>query len=320
MKFVCSMSEKALKGDKNMIYIIKVTKHELEEGKELTQYKILDTLSESHMTIITNQLKTIFSNNKLHIANAEIVNGNIQVHDWVSKIVTKLKSSSANDSIAQFDGIEGLQLEKCPFILLANKSNSYKVANYHGAIVWLCYKDLKRFIKLNRLANCLSEEQLDGLEIRGIDTHEIIVDEKFEESTADKYKTFIAKSNMLGYKSNSFSYEIENGDVKLKKYTGTGKNIILPSFITAIMADAFTEVAIETINLNEGLKVIGNGAFEPFKMSDALSTIEIPSTVQLIGARAFNNNIRLFNNDGTLNMYKIKLRNSNTVMIDDYTQ
>ena len=86
------------------------------------------------------------------------------------------------------------------------------------------------------------------------------------------------------------------------------------------MADAFTEVAIETINLNEGLKVIGNGAFEPFKMSDALSTIEIPSTVQLIGARAFNNNIRLFNNDGTLNMYKIKLRNSNTVMIDDYTQ
>ena len=59
----------------------------------------------------------------------------------------------------------------------------------------------------------------------------------------------------------SFDYMIEGTNVKLKRYTGTTKYVIIPKFITSIMARAFDNCKIETLTLEEGLGAIGAYSF-----------------------------------------------------------
>ena len=82
------------------------------------------------------------------------------------------------------------------------------------------------------------------------------------------------------------------------------------------MVSAFRDVDIETLNLNEGLKVIGNRAFEPKEWLNGLTSVEIPSTVKVIGSKAFSNNNRLIKNDSTWNTDRFKLRSEKTIVVD----
>lgn len=63
------------------------------------------------------------------------------------------------------------------------------------------------------------------------------------------------------------------------------KHFNCPSSLRTIDQYAFKSSGLETVNLNEGLKTIGDFAFT---QSNELTEIEIPSTVETIGTRAFN--------------------------------
>ena len=287
-----------------MLYILGSITHTFnrKEEEEVIRYRVIDTLSESYMLILPTQLESIIATSNIQVANAIIHNSKIQVNDWVKKVIEGPTSINKEDS------------EKCSVILLAKEGNKYKVADYTGEIGKISFKQLEERIHGRKVANCSIEDIKNG-QIKGIDTYEIIEDKKFETETESKYEAFIAKLGLLGYGDMSFEYEIENHQVKLKKYIGSSTNIILPSFITAIMEKAFEDVDMDTINLNEGLEVIGRLAFGCRRRLEELNRVIIPSTVQLIGNEAFYNHSKLYSTDIRLNMSRVELRNSNTIIV-----
>ncbi len=79
-------------------------------------------------------------------------------------------------------------------------------------------------------------------------------------------------------------FVIENG--VLLKYTGTSKNVTIPSGITSIGDRAFRECHfLFRIVFPDTLKRIGNRAFEK---CDSLVSVSIPNTVISIGDDAFS--------------------------------
>ena len=282
-----------------MLYIIEVIGHIVDGKTEVMRYKALDTLSASPMLLTPDQLKTIFSSSSIQVANATIQDNEIKVSDWVNNIGTY--RTTDNDH------------KKYNLILLSIENDRYKITDYRGDMISeISFTELAECIDRRDVANCTLNKA--GLKIRGIDTYEIISDEKFKATIASKYETFIAKSRLLGYGDISFDYEIENKQVRLRKYTGSSANIILPYFITAIADEAFSGKSIEKISLNEGLAVIGRGAFASSGNKTSWRSVEIPSTVELIGRGAFYRQDKLLNVDGTLNMDRVKLRNIDTII------
>jgi hypothetical protein len=74
-------------------------------------------------------------------------------------------------------------------------------------------------------------------------------------------------------------------DGVLLTYLGEGGEVIIPEGVTEIGTGAFQNNAVVTgVTLNEGLKKIGNYAFDK---SGLTGTLELPSTVESIGAYAF---------------------------------
>lgn len=72
--------------------------------------------------------------------------------------------------------------------------------------------------------------------------------------------------------------------VYLIGYVGGSKNLVVPTDVTAIYPEAFSETDIESVELPEGLTEIGEQAFY---YCESLESINIPSTVASIGEEAF---------------------------------
>ena len=289
-----------------MFYVIGIIRSE----KGVT-YKLIDTLSESTWMLSQNQLEQILQSPFTEIANAKIVNGNVQIQKWVNNIDT-MEPKTAREA-------GKIEAKKCPFILISENWEDYRITNYNGNIVKVSLKELLTIVNAKEMANCNIINHKGTLIVDWVEKYKIIADAEFEKDIAKKYEIFMAKTNILGNGNNSFKYEIENNQVKLKKYTGSSKNVILPSFITVIMSDAFSEFEIETINLNEGLKIIGAWALAPTNMCKGLEHIEIPSTVELIGRAAFDNNRKMYRaNYNHIDMNKVKLRSNKTIIMDSF--
>lgn len=79
-------------------------------------------------------------------------------------------------------------------------------------------------------------------------------------------------------------FEME-GDGTLSKYTGTGKNVTIPSGVTGIGAGAFQGCSgITSVTLPSGVKEIGNSAFYG---CSGLTEINLPEGLETIGTGAF---------------------------------
>ena len=231
-----------------MLYIIS----EIENDKPKTgfaNYGMFDTQSHSAMWIKPTLLKDIILNNKLKIANASVQEDQIVLKDWVHGI-----------AILRFNQA-GMERSGPKYILLAIKDGKGILADYRGIINTLNKEEIERLAKAKNIANCELIEKGSEYRLSTTDTYTVYKDEEFERLIAEKYNKFMLKTNMLGIGGISFDYEIENYEVKLQKYTGSNQNVILPSFITVIMKEAFEDSNIKTIRLNEGLKVIGSRAF-----------------------------------------------------------
>ena len=273
-----------------MIYVIGAVK----TNEEITEYKVIETLSESFMSITPYDLKNLIINSDIRVRNAELQNNEIKLRDWVSNM-----AQDTND------------IKKCRFMVASIENELFTMVSYRGAVKRLSYKKLLPFVNNNDVANC----NITLSKINHKDVDVIVPDKKFEYDTANKYKIFEAKIAMLGLEPMSFKYRVEKQEVILERYTGTNKNIILPSFLAVIMQDAFANTRIKTIELNEGLRIIGNEALSPNNPSKELNEIEIPSTVQLIGSGAVYNNTKLFNGEGALHHHRFRLRNEKTIVL-----
>ena len=269
------------------------------KNKDFTirEYKLVDTLSELYTILTPDKLRYILLHCKMKVANAELQNNNIIIPNWVNKTASRTYNK-----------------DMCEFTLLAKDEDRYKIATCYGTISWISLDEIQTLIKEKDIANY---EIIDNEE-KWHDTYEIIRNKQFEETIAEKYKIFRGKALIMGYGDISFEYGIENQQVKLTRYTGSSRNVILPSFITSIRINAFRETTLNTLNLNEGLQAIGTRAFAPQNWSRGLESVEIPSTVQIIGKEAFNNNKDMYKNNGSLNMDKLKLRNSKTLLLDTF--
>ena len=277
-----------------MIYIICTIKA---NDYEITKYRIFETLSESVMLIKPNTLKKIMQDTKIEVVNARIQNDNIVIKDWgKGQTIQQPKIKGSNDFIQTGP----------KYTLISKTVSSYKIARYNGSYSDMLSEEFKTSIDPKDIANY-------NTLIGPIDIQNIQKDEEFNSYIEEKYKIFKAKTNILGYKDTSFEYVIESREVKLSKYTGSNKDIILPSFITAIYDYALSSRRIENIRLNEGIRVIGSNAFS----FNLIERIEIPETMELIGVEAFYGNAKLSKDNGDI-LYtdRFKLRSNKTIVLE----
>ena len=280
-----------------MLYIVGIINGQ--KGNTI-YYSGFETCSNSSIILDPTMLKEIILSTKIKVANAKIKNNNIVITDWVNAINVETIEFEGDEVVPKYTGAK--------YVLISRSNNTYKISDNKGYATTVWEAEMRDITETKEVANC----SLNGNSIEATDIYETISDKEFEKLIAYKYDIFKAKAAMLGYKNITFEYEIENHEVKLKMYTGQNKNIIVPPFITTIMKDAFSLEGIKTIKLSEGLKIIGTKAFS----YGELERIEIPSTVELIGTGAFGHNGRLFDGNGFLNTDRFKLRNENTIVLN----
>ena len=259
-----------------MIYIIGLITHENDPNGKILRYSLMETLTESCMSVTENQLKNILSNCNKQVANATLLNDKIHLADWVNKITLKLSETNGEEEISSYSAGQSINDSRCSYTLMTKVGDKFKLASYNGSLWTASYGTLEAFVKDHDIANC-SITEIDGkAKINGINTYETITDKEFETEIYIKYKVYEAKMAMLGHSNSSFDYKIENKQVVIEKFTGSSKDIILPSFITGITKNAFATVAIETLSLNEGLQFIGNRAFTQDNKSKRCPLIKRP--------------------------------------------
>ena len=294
-----------------MFYVIGVIRSEPDKNgnSRVEKYKLIDTLSESIWSLDTDELQYLIRDGALKVANADLHHRSIKVENWISRVTNHSSKINIADLVNKEKSTKN---EKCEYILLAEDENDYRLTNFKGHTTKISSWLLKKLIDSDNIANCATAESLKNEE-----RYQIVKNNEFEKLIALKYEAFITKALALGYGDVSFEYEIENNHVKLRKYTGLSTNIIIPSFITIIMIDSFRKATIETLNLNEGLQVIGAWAFAPMRASFTLKDVEIPSTVKLVGHSAFINNRSLYHrHTGHLIDSRARLRNDETILLE----
>ena len=290
-----------------MMYIVSLVKN---MHNEISNYRVFDNLSQSFMTLDKESLMSILLHTKIQVVNARIQDNDIILKDWAHGICTE-------KSLYSVCGNSGVQ-----YVALERNDNTYKIVSYNGSIHYWNTQDLEEKVKLGQVANCKIIGIQGELKLETEDVCTMSKDEDFEKLIESKYDNFKTEMAMMGHKNMTFDFEIENNEVSVRKYTGLNRHVILPSFVTVIRRDAFCYASIDTIDLNEGLKIIGARAFMSADTGDSLERIEIPSTVELIGDRAFNGNAKMFEDcmnipreQCKLSKDKFKLRNNKTIVL-----
>ena len=287
-----------------MLYIINVMKYDDDRS---TFYRLYNIHTDSLIELKQYHLRDIILNSNIKVVNAEVKNHKVVLKQWVNGM-------HIEDTRSYYTTHQGPK-----YTLISKKDNTYTLIDFNGAKLILSKRQLLGCVSSNKVANCHMGAE-DGRE--DIITEDVYAEQRNEEFTkeiATKYTNFLAKTAMLGYHNMSFDYSIKYNQVKLDKYTGTCKEVILPSFITIIMTNAFKESSVTSIKLNNGLKVIGAGAFNSKGHSSGIEDIDIPETVELIDEGAFQGNAKLFSKiDGSLNKNRFRVHNDKTIILDQY--
>ena len=265
-----------------MIYITCIIKNSKTDG-----FMGFDTSSSSPVILTAKVLTDIILNTKIKVANASIHNNTIVIKEWANGLATRSGNTYSGPK----------------YVLIAKERYIYKIVDYSGFMYSMGLLEIKELIESKNIANCYYREDQS---IESEDVYEIQLNEEFEKAIQDKYNSFIAKAIVLGCGNMTFSYEIENDEVALTKYTGSSVDIILPPFIAAIKKGAFSNTGIRTIKLSNGLKNIGAMAFSFCK----IERIEIPKSVELIGWKAFAQNKH------NISMSRVKLQNDKTIILE----
>ena len=221
-----------------MIYVIRIN-NQLTDN---TTYTCFDTDTESVFNGKLEDIKIWLSSQGISIENLKLIRDKPVIKQWFNKI----HSSS------------GIKNNGSDYILLSKMNeDKFKIVDYTGKVMCTAEDKLRKTIGRNLIANC----KIRLGKIVSVNTYDILEDIHFNEYIDEKYKIYSAKMSLLG-QNVSFYYTIENEQVRLVKYTGTSKTIILPNFITIIMNRAFMDCPIDSITLNRGIRSIGCNAFD----------------------------------------------------------
>lgn len=263
-----------------MLYITEI--HKSQTG---TRYKLYDTHTGSARLcsygFIYRYIRT-----GTEIKNATVVDGTLVIKKWPNSIKTFVNNEQSG----------------CNNILIAKISdNKFKIVSNTDGELLIDDTDLKKLIVGNNVANCSYEMKQGEVVYKSIDTIDVTEDIEFNNYIEKQYSVFSAKSSLMGIDM-SFDYEVEGKEVRLIKYTGTSKKVMIPSFITSIKWAAFFDQQIEHLKLTEGLKYIGESAFG----YNRIGSLEIPDSLVLYWDGAFDNNSELYNNGGVkVNKYTL---------------
>ena len=258
-----------------------------------TTYVMYETNTESFFIADKLLLTKIMVDYKINVINANITEGNgIEIKLWYNKI----NCEQANKIIGSV------------YILICKTDDDkFKLISYQAKVVYWNRERLNEFIIVHKIANW---DITDG-SLKYIDTYTLNKDNNFEENINKKYERHVAITNLLGHNM-TFEYIIEGKKVKLEKYTGTSKDVIVPKFITSIMQNAFYDCAIEKILLEDGLQHIGRLAFRGCNLSE----ITIPKTVKSIGKDAFAGNTKLLTPNSCFRQGRVNILNKNIAIIE----
>ena len=274
-----------------MLYVIS-TSREYDSTKEET-YELFETGSESFI-----------QGNAERLARFQLLHG-ININN-MHIIVPQAGSENPWGRLR----CENLTLDRAAgYTLLCLVNDKFKLVKRNREIEYVSLNQLKKYTGDHKMTNC---EIREG-QLHTVNTYAVTEDAQFKQNIHKQYARYEALSTVLGGRM-SFGYTIEGSEVKLIKYTGTNKNVIVPKFITSILADAFLNTGIDTITLEPGLKSIGSHAF----IRCNLAEIVIPESVEFIGEMAFSHNERLLTKAGKYKKHKITILSEKTIVMDRY--
>ena len=248
-----------------MLYIIAI-KETYSEGN---LYTIFESQTESIFYGNIEFLEKIIFRHNLKIKNIEIDNKRLKIKTRFNGI----------HYMELGEGTGGSKKNKnipigADYILLCKvENNSYKLVSYTGGVYYADSKELMQHINEDNIANCTIK---DG-KYESVDVYKGQADNQFTDQITKKYARHLALTQMFG-NIMTFEYITEGQEVKLSKYTGTTKDVIIPNFITSIMYQAFYDTKIETVILGTGIKYIGREAFKLCSISEVV----IPENVKII--------------------------------------
>ena len=255
-------------------------------------YHLFETHTESIIKVKERFIISLIEKHKMEGKNIYIDNGKVQIKEWPHSMTPNVNH----------------KLGRSPYYILLGRiaEHRFKLISNLGSTVNMSEKSLKILIASGKVANC-DYRGIEEKTYKSMDTYEIKINSKFASHTAQKYEEFKAKAAMLGMDI-SFNYLVENEDIKIMRYTGTSTKLILPNFITTICDGAFRFSRLKEINLNNGLKHIGNNAF----MGNDTTFIKLPETMEF----AIQDSIHL-NLGGATSKNVYKRLNPNTLIINN---
>ena len=265
-----------------MFYVFKIAK--INNNKSI--YYLFGTHSESVFKTDERFLIKLVKEKGIEIKNISIKNDRVELNRWPHSIESNLGDKESN------------------YVLIGNiEKSQFKMIDSTGKVGYYDEAELKTLIESDRVLNCEYTNNTNKI-YKSTDTYSIRKDPKIIEQIYAKYIDFRMQGLHLGMDL-GFDYIIENEEVKITKYTGTSDKVVIPNFITAVLANAYSYRGIRELMINEGLKFIGNSAFK----GNDITFVLLPYSVEIVGKEAFDRDIR-----GThKNIYK-KL-NPNTLMI-----
>lgn len=274
-----------------MIYVVNVKDY---SGGDRV-YILFETDTESFFGGGQELLQKLVNKNKMSIINANITSKGVSIKQWYRVLhrTLNIEVESGTDYV----------------LLCQIDEDTYKLVSYDECVIYVSTEELYGHVMSHKVANC----RLNGGKFESIGTYSVPENMQFKLSIAAQYSRYTAMTALLGRKM-SFDYIIEGDDVKLKRYTGSAIDVIVPKFITSIMQRAFVGSGVATVTLDEGLESIGYYAFQGCN----LSTVIIPKTVKFIGTGAFYNNKRMVMYNGMYKKGKLKLLSEKTQMLDIY--
>ena len=282
-----------------MIYLISI----VDNTEEPNSYMLFESHTESFFMCKEPYLKRLLGEQKITVKNIHTTDKEIVIKNWPHPIHHK-----GSDKDWQKIMKEAISKYAC-ILICQTADDSFKLAGSNEHTYTVNGEELKEYIKNNRITNCCIEDK----QYKSIDTYTIKKDIQFEKYIAAEYNKHVAITSLLGRKM-SFDYIIEGREVKLKNYTGSTKDVIIPKFITAIMESAFAYRGLKTLILNEGLKYIGRDAFSRC----SISKVTIPKSVEFMCESVFiaNRDIQTIEGDLSNN---INILNKDTVIIKKYS-
>lgn len=273
-----------------MLYVLYTEKDY--DGNET--YILFETLSESSLMADKDRLKRLQLIHGIEIMNMRIIVPEKTSKTWWDKVRCEAAA---------------VIKDKGYILLCKVNAATYKLVSHDRKVSYIDFNQLEIYMKEDKMANCsMHAYGLGTMSMYKADENRQLI-----ESVAKQYKRYEAMSSVLGGPM-SFKYIIEGDEVKLVRYTGSNKNVIVPKFVTSILTRAFYDTAIETVTLEPGLKAIGSQAFDSCNLAEVI----IPESVEFIGVWAFNNNRRLTKADNSYKKERIVIPNKRTVIVDRY--